>query len=37
MTHFFDLGWIVRVPSIRAVKITDKGKIGFKQKFNINM
>ncbi|MGE7836594.1 ArsR/SmtB family transcription factor [Viridibacillus arvi] len=37
MTHFFDLGWIVRVPSIRAVKITDKGKVGFKQSFNINM
>ncbi|MGE7918639.1 ArsR/SmtB family transcription factor [Viridibacillus sp. NPDC093762] len=37
MTHFFNLGWIVRVPSIRAVKITDKGKVGFKQNFNINM
>ncbi|MFF3101417.1 ArsR/SmtB family transcription factor [Viridibacillus arvi] len=37
MTHLFDLGWIVRVPSIRAVKITEKGKVGFKQNFNINM
>jgi len=37
ITHFFDLGWIVRVPAIRAVKVTDKGKVGFKQNFNINM
>ncbi len=35
LTHFFELGWIVQVPSIRAVKVTDKGKIGFKQNFNI--
>lgn len=37
MTHFLILGWIVQVPSIRAVKVTDKGKVGFKQDFNINM
>ena len=37
ITHFFDLGWIVRVPSIRAVKVTDKGKVGFKQDFYIDI
>lgn len=37
MTHFFELGWIIQVPSIRAVKVTDKGKVGFKQAFNINV
>lgn len=37
MTHFFELGWIVRVPSIRAVKITDKGKEGFKQDFKLQL
>lgn len=37
VTHFIDLGWIVRVPSIRAVKVTDKGKVGFKRDFNVIM
>ncbi|QED49346.1 ArsR/SmtB family transcription factor [Cytobacillus dafuensis] len=37
MKRFFDLSWIVQVPSIRAVKVTDKGKVGFKQHFNINI
>ncbi|TQR20690.1 ArsR/SmtB family transcription factor [Psychrobacillus vulpis] len=36
-THFLEVGWIVRVPSIRAVKVTVKGKVGFKQFFNINV
>lgn len=35
LTHFFELGWIVQVPSIRALKVTDKGKVGFIQDFNI--
>ncbi|MBS4190391.1 helix-turn-helix transcriptional regulator [Bacillus sp. FJAT-49705] len=37
MKHFLDLSWIVQVPSIRAVKVTDKGKVGFKQHFNMNI
>lgn len=37
LKHFLDLSWIVRVPSIRAVKVTDKGKAGFKQHFNIHI
>ncbi|MEV5114435.1 ArsR/SmtB family transcription factor [Peribacillus frigoritolerans] len=37
LTHFFDLGWIVRVPSIRAVKVTPKGKEGFKEVFCIEV
>lgn len=35
LTHFFELGWIVQVPSIRAIKVTDKGKAGFKRDFSI--
>jgi len=37
LTHFFDLGWIVRVPSIRAVKVTKIGKEGFNQVFSIDV
>ncbi|MGE8203609.1 ArsR/SmtB family transcription factor [Heyndrickxia sp. NPDC080065] len=37
LSHLFDLGWIVRVPSIRAVKVTDKGKVGFKQVFYLHV
>lgn len=35
MTRFFDIGWIARIPSTRAVKITNKGKIGFNKHFQI--
>jgi DNA-binding transcriptional ArsR family regulator len=37
MRHFFDLGWILQVDSIRAVKVTDKGKKEFKTIFNIQV
>lgn len=37
MQHFFDLGWITPLPGIRAVKVTDQGKAGFKQYFNISL
>lgn len=37
LTRFLDLGWVTRVPSIRAIKITDVGKDGFKQVFNIDV
>ena len=31
LKKFLTLGWITQDPSIRAVTITDKGKIGFKK------
>ncbi|NRD79142.1 helix-turn-helix transcriptional regulator [Bacillus sp. BRMEA1] len=37
LTHFLEIGWIVQVPSIRAVKITPSGKSGFKQIFHISV
>ncbi|WMT38815.1 helix-turn-helix transcriptional regulator [Paenibacillus sp. D2_2] len=37
MKRFLDLSWIVQVPSIRAVKVTDQGKEGFKQHFNVSI
>ncbi|UOQ43749.1 helix-turn-helix domain-containing protein [Halobacillus salinarum] len=37
MTRLFDLGWIARIPSTRAVKITDKGKKGFNKHFQVHM
>ncbi|MGM9988047.1 MAG: ArsR/SmtB family transcription factor [Bacillaceae bacterium] len=37
MVHFLELGWIIQVPSIRAIKVTDKGKEGFKQTFNLTI
>jgi DNA-binding transcriptional ArsR family regulator len=37
MRHFYELEWIVQVPSIRAVKVTDKGKQGFKNFFNLQV
>lgn len=36
-THFLNLGWITRVPSIRAIKITDTGKAGFNHVFQIDV
>lgn len=35
MNHFFELGWIVRVPSIRAVKVTELGEVEFKNIFDL--
>ncbi|MET4559544.1 ArsR/SmtB family transcription factor [Lysinibacillus parviboronicapiens] len=37
LTRFFDLAWITRVPSIRAIKVTEKGRQGFKQIFHIDV
>jgi DNA-binding transcriptional ArsR family regulator len=34
--HFFASKWIVQSPSSRAVKITDKGKIGLKETFHLD-
>jgi hypothetical protein len=35
--QFFDLGWIVHMPSSRAVKVTHKGKLGFEKYFHLNI
>jgi DNA-binding transcriptional ArsR family regulator len=37
LKKFLTLGWITQDPSIRAVTITDKGKIGFKKTFQIDI
>ncbi|QDQ02754.1 helix-turn-helix transcriptional regulator [Lysinibacillus fusiformis] len=37
LSRFLDLEWITRVPSIRAIKVTEKGKLGFKQIFQIEL
>lgn len=37
LTHLLDLGWITRVPSIRAIHITEVGKVGFKRVFHIDI
>lgn len=36
LKHFFDLGWIIQMPGIRAVKVTDQGKKGFQDYFNLS-
>lgn len=35
-SRFFELGWISRVPSTRAVKVTNIGKNGFKKHFHLD-
>ncbi|MDM5233956.1 ArsR/SmtB family transcription factor [Lysinibacillus pakistanensis] len=37
LTHFLNLEWITRVPSIRAIKVTEKGRTGFKEVFNMDI
>lgn len=37
LNQFFNLGWLLRVPSIRAIKVTEKGKIGFKEIFHLDL
>lgn len=37
LTHFLNLEWITRVPSIRAIKVTEKGRKGFKHIFHIDV
>ncbi|GAA0371358.1 ArsR/SmtB family transcription factor [Bacillus horti] len=36
-TRFFDLGWIVRGDSTRAVHLTEKGALALKEQFGIEM
>lgn len=35
MNHLFDIGWIVRVPSIRAIKVTKRGTTGLHTVFDL--
>lgn len=37
LTHFLSLGWVTRVPSIRAIKVTEKGRVGFKEIFKFEI
>ncbi|MFJ6209436.1 ArsR/SmtB family transcription factor [Lysinibacillus sp. NPDC092081] len=37
LTHFLSLGWVTRVPSIRAIKVTEKGRAGFKEVFQLDV
>ncbi|MFM9533465.1 helix-turn-helix transcriptional regulator [Lysinibacillus sp. IITD104] len=37
LNQFFNLGWLLRVPSIRAIKVTEKGKLGFKEVFHLDL
>lgn len=37
LNQSFNLGWLLRVPSIRAIKVTEKGKIGFKEVFHLDL
>lgn len=37
LNQFFNLGWLLRVPSIRAIQVTEKGKIGFKEVFHLDL
>ncbi len=37
LTHLLNLEWITRVPSIRAIKVTEKGRTGFKEVFNMDI
>jgi len=37
LAHFLSLGWVTRVPSIRAIKVTEKGRAGFKEIFKFDV
>lgn len=37
LTHLLSLGWVTRVPSIRAIKVTEKGRAGFKEVFQLDV
>lgn len=36
-SRLFELEWIVRLPKTRAVKITDKGRAGFRDYFHLSV
>ncbi|GAB0169799.1 helix-turn-helix transcriptional regulator [Lysinibacillus sp. CTST325] len=37
LAHLLSLGWVTRVPSIRAIKVTEKGRAGFKEVFQLDV
>lgn len=37
LAHLLNLGWVTRVPSIRAIKVTEKGRAGFKEVFQLDV
>ncbi|WP_155592381.1 ArsR/SmtB family transcription factor [Lysinibacillus cavernae] len=37
LNQLFNLGWLSRVPSIRAIKVTEQGKIGLKEVFHLDL
>jgi len=37
LTHLLSLGWVTRVPSIRAIKVTEKGRASFKEVFQLDV
>jgi len=37
LAHLLSLGWVTRVPSIRAIKVTEKGRAGFKDVFQLDV
>ncbi len=36
LNRLLELEWLTRVPSIRAIKVTEKGKVGFKEIFHLD-
>ncbi len=36
-TRLFELEWIIRLPKTRAVKITEKGRLGFREYFHFTI
>ena len=37
LNQFFNLGWLLPVPSILAIKVTEKGKIVYKEVFHLDL
>lgn len=37
LAHLLSLRWVTRVPSIRAIKVTEKGRAGFKEVFQLDV
>jgi DNA-binding transcriptional ArsR family regulator len=36
-THLFELGWIERVPASRAVRLTEAGRLGLRERFGLRL
>lgn len=37
LAHLLSLRWVTRVPSIRAIKVTERGRAGFKEVFQLDV